>query len=66
MQAFKILVAFLFGCLYASAAWSLTLPCEGLCIWHVAPILILFVGSFLIAGFLIVALVDANLTNPAE
>ena len=66
MQAFKILVAFLFGCLYASAAWSLTLPCEGLCIWHVAPILILVLGSFLIAGFLIVTLADAYLTNPAE
>ena len=64
MQAFKILVAFLFGCLYASAAWSLTLPCDS-CLWHVAPILILVLGSFLIAGFLIVTLADAYLTNPA-
>ena len=51
MWAFRLLAAFLFGCLYASAAWSLTLPCEN-CYWQVFPIVIVVAGGVAVASLI--------------
>ena len=44
VKAFRLLVAFLAGVIYASAAWVLTVPDESQ-VWFILPVVILVGGS---------------------
>ena len=62
MMAYRMLVSFLAGAIYASAAWSLTLPCEN-CAWHLAPMLILFFGGIAGAALVLLAALDVEVSK---
>jgi len=59
MTAFRILVAFLTGIVYASAGWSLTLPCE-VCAWRVFPAIVLIGISILAVGLIALTALDTD------
>jgi len=56
MREFRLLVAFLVGAAYASAVWTLTLPCDD-CGWRGLSILIVTVGGIVLCGLVALAFI---------